>query len=102
MLVLGETFSAERAREAGFVNGIVTAADLEAHVLAVAQRLAAKPPRALSIAKRLMRRDGADVLERTREEAIEFARCLTSPEAREAFEAFLEKRKPDFSKSGRG
>ncbi len=98
MLVLGETFSADRAREAGFVNGVVAADTLEDHVLAVARRLAAKPPGALGIAKRLMARDSAAVLARTREEAAEFARCLGSPEAREAFEAFLQKRPPDFSK----
>jgi enoyl-CoA hydratase/carnithine racemase len=95
MLVLGETFTAERAREAGIVNALVPAADLEAHVLGVAQRLARKPHHALATARRLMRGDGAAVLERTRVEAAAFARCLTSPDARAAFEAFFARRKPD-------
>lgn len=100
LLVLGEVFSAERAREAGIVNGIVAAADLEAHVLSVAARLAAKPPAALALAKGLLRRDVTAVLQRTEEEARIFTKCLSSPEAREAFSAFLAKRKPDFSKLG--
>jgi enoyl-CoA hydratase/carnithine racemase len=89
LLVLGEIFTAERAREAGLVNAIVPVDDLEAHVLGIAARLARKPPEALATAKRLLRGDGAAVLERTRTEAAEFARCLTSLEARAAFEAFF-------------
>ncbi len=89
LLVLGEIFTAERAREAGLVNAIVPLDDLEAHVLGIAARLARKPPEALAKAKRLLRGDGADVLERTHAEAAEFARCLTSLEARAAFEAFF-------------
>jgi enoyl-CoA hydratase/carnithine racemase len=89
LLVLGETFTADRAREAGLVNTIVPADDLEAHVLDIAARLARKPPQALATAKRLLRGDGSVVLERTRAEAEEFARCLMSPEARAAFEAFF-------------
>lgn len=37
----------------------------------------------------LERSDAAAVLEHMRSEAAEFARCLTSPEARAAFEAFF-------------
>jgi enoyl-CoA hydratase/carnithine racemase len=89
MLILGETFSAGRACGAGLVNLLVEPEELESHVLAAAARLARKPPAALLAARRLMRGDAAAVLERTQEEAAEFARCLASPEARAAFEAFL-------------
>lgn len=95
MLVLGETFSAARACDAGLVNALVDPEALEIHVLAIAARLAAKPPHALLTAKRLMRGDPAVVLERTLQEAAEFARCLTSPEARAAFEAFFSRARPD-------
>jgi enoyl-CoA hydratase/carnithine racemase len=98
MLVLGETFSAGRACDAGLVNMLVDPEALDIHVLSVAARLAKKPPHALLTAKRLMRSDSSAVLERTREEAAEFARCLTSPEARAAFEAFFARARP--GKSG--
>lgn len=89
MLVLGETFSAARACDVGFVNMLVEPDALEIHVLSIAARLAKKPQQALLTAKALLRGDRNAVLTRTREEASEFARCLTSPEARAAFEAFF-------------
>ena len=99
MLVLGEPFSVERAREAGIVNDILSSADLEDKVIATAARLGKKPPGALAIARRLVRGETADILARTEEEAKLFASRLGSPEAREAFQAFFEKRPPDFSKA---
>jgi len=97
MLVLGETFSGERAREAGLVNAIVSEDQLEVVVRDAALKLAAKPPEALKISRELMR--GADVekiTERLEAESRLFGERLKSPEAREAFEAFVEKRSPDF------
>lgn len=98
MLVLGQTFTAERAREAGIVNAVVAAHQLEATALDAARKLAAKPPAALALARQLLRGDPKAVLTRTDEEADLFKRCLTSPEAREAFAAFLSKRPADFLK----
>ncbi len=97
MLVLGERFSAERAREAGFVNALVAAGDLEATALGAARRLASKPPEALAIARRLLRGKTEEISACVNEEAIAFEQRLKSPEAREAFQAFLEKRAPRFS-----
>lgn len=98
MLVLGETFSAERMREAGMVNALVGADVLEAHALAAARRLAAKPPAALAAARRLLRGDGSRLAAVIDEEANIFAARMKSAEAREAFAAFLEKRPPDFTR----
>ncbi|MGH6815670.1 MAG: crotonase/enoyl-CoA hydratase family protein [Hyphomicrobiaceae bacterium] len=98
LLILGEPFSAERAREAGLVNAVVPADRLEATALAAARRLAAKPPEALTLARRLMRGDPAAVVGRIDEESRLVGQRLASPEAKEAFEAFLEKRPADFSK----
>ena len=97
MLALGEVFNAERAREAGFVNAIVVADEVEATAIAAAQRLSAKPPEALAIARCLMRGSPSDILARTEEEAAAFKLRLSSPEAREAFQAFFEKRPPRFA-----
>ena len=95
LLCLGEPYTAERAREAGFVNRIVPAAELETEAMAAAQRLAAKPPGALLAARRLMRM-GVEraALERIAAEGQVFAERLGSAEAKEAFAAFLEKRPP--------
>ncbi len=97
MLVLGDPFSAERAREAGFVNAIVPTDAIEETAIKAATRLGAKPPEALALARDLLRGNAVDISRRVDEEAIAFAARLKSPEAREAFQAFLEKRPPRFS-----
>ena len=99
MLALGDPMSADDAVAAGFVNAIVPAADLEKAALDAARRLAKKPPEALALARRLMRGDPAEVLKRTDEEVAVFRERLRSPEAIEAFTAFIEKRAPNFNKS---
>jgi len=98
LLVLGETFDAEKAREASLVNAVVGADELEVTARKAALRLAAKPPEALRIARDLLRGDPEDVIERSDLEAQLFSVRMQSPEAREAFQAFLEKRPADFSK----
>jgi len=102
MLCLGDAMTAEEAREAGLFNAVVSASDLEVTALDAARRLAAKPPEALAAARRLMRGDPAEVVARIDAEIAEFRRRLASPEVREAFEAFLEKRPADFSRPDRG
>lgn len=97
MLVLGDPYSAERAHAAGFVNAIVPADSLERIAVEAAQRLAAKPPEALALARRMLRGNASDISQRVDEEAAAFVTRLSSPEAREAFQAFIEKRPPRFS-----
>ncbi|MEW5965193.1 MAG: enoyl-CoA hydratase-related protein [Pseudomonadota bacterium] len=102
MLALGATFSAERMCEAGVVNAVVPVESLEATVAEAARALAAKPPTALAAARRLMRGDVEAVAAHSEAEARVFAERLRSPEAAEAFRAFMEKRAPDFSRAGSG
>ena len=65
----------------------------------MARELAAKPPAALRLTKALLKRGSAQALEETiRYELDQFRDLLQSPEAMEAFTAFMERRKPDFSK----
>ena len=97
-LMLGEPFTAETALEVGLVNRIVPPAEVNALAQRQAQKLAAKPTRSLMEIKRLMKRGSSRVVEETMTEEISsFGRLLKEPAAREAFAAFVEKRKPDFS-----
>ncbi len=99
MLVLGEPFPADRAREAGLVNAVVPTDELEATARGAAGRLAAKPPAALKTARDLMRGASVDeIVERLEVESRLFGERMSSPEAREAFQAFVEKRPADFTK----
>ena len=97
-LLLGEPFMAEAALEVGLVNRVVPPTEVNGYAQAQAQKLAAKPLSALMETKRLMK--GAHVggvKAQIVEEAQSFNRMLSAPAAREAFTAFMEKRKPDFS-----
>ena len=97
-LLLGEPFMAEAALEVGLVNRIVPPTECNAIAQTQARKLAAKPLASLLETKRLMKQGQVEpVLERMAEEGAIFARMLTEPAAREAFTAFMEKRKPDFS-----
>ena len=99
LLLLGEPFTAETALEFGLINRIVPPAEANALAQKQAQKLATKPPTALMETKRLMKKGQvAQVAERMAEEGASFGRMLTEPAAREAFTAFMEKRRPDFSK----
>ena len=98
-LLLGEPFMAEAAMEVGLVNRILPPTEVNAMVQAQARKLAAKPLASLIETKRLMKKGQmAQVLAQMAEEGESFGRLLQEPAAKEAFTAFLEKRKPDFSR----
>lgn len=97
-LLLGEPFMAEAALEMGLISRIVPPAEANALAQRQAQKLAAKPMSSVLASKRLMKQGQAElVAERMAEESTLFAQMLAQPAAREAFAAFMEKRKPDFS-----
>lgn len=98
-LLMGEPFMAEAALEVGLVNRIVPPTEANGVAQAQARKLAAKPISSLIETKRLMKKGQASlVAEQMTEEGKSFGRMLREPAAREAFGAFMEKRKPDFSK----
>ena len=98
-LLLGEPFLAETALEMGLVSRIVPPSEASALAQRQARKLAAKPLGSLIETKRLLKKSQSGIVaERLLEEGASFSRLLTEPAAREAFTAFLEKRKPDFSK----
>jgi enoyl-CoA hydratase/carnithine racemase len=97
-LLLGEPFMAEAALEMGLISRIVPPAEAAALAQRQAQKLATKPMTALLETKRLLKKGHASLVsERIAEEGATFGRMLHEPAAREAFTAFMEKRRPDFS-----
>ena len=97
--MLGEAFDVNEAIGMGFLNGAIDAAELDAYAFDKAKRLALLPASSLRVTKSLMKGAHAhEVTARMEDEAAHFSRMLVAPEAREAFQAFFEKRKPDFSK----
>lgn len=98
-LLMGEPFFAEAAQEVGLVNRVVPPTEVNGYAQAQARKLAAKPLTSLMATKRLMKGDSQkEVLQKMDEEGRDFGRMLREPAAKEAFGAFMEKRKPDFSK----
>jgi len=99
LLLLGEPFNGEAAVEMGIANAVLPAAEVVNHARRMAERFNALPPGAVRESKALMRRAQKSLVEETiRTEAEIFGKRLRSPEAMEAFQAFFQKRKPDFSK----
>ena len=100
-LLFGEPFGAPEALAMGIVNKILPPADVAAFAGERARELAAKPISALLTTKALMKQSIApQVAAVMAEEGGHFRRMLGEPAAREAFAAFMQKRKPDFSKVG--
>jgi enoyl-CoA hydratase/carnithine racemase len=98
-LLMGEPFFAEAAQEVGLVNRVVPPTEVNGYAQAQARKLAAKPLTSLIATKCLMKGgDQQAVLQKMDEEGRDFGRMLREPAAKEAFGAFMEKRKPDFSK----
>jgi len=98
LLLLGETFTAEKAKEIGLVNAVCDDADVFHLAMEQARKLAAQPPASVRLTKVLLKKANAAIIETTiSEEAGLLMNRLASPEAAEAFKAFFERRKPDFS-----
>ena len=97
-LLLGEPFMAEAALEVGLANRVVPPLEANGIAQMQARKLAAKPLASLIETKRLLKKGQMEqVLARIDEEAVSFGTMLGQPAAKEAFTAFMEKRKPNFS-----
>ena len=97
MFALGETISAAEALSLGLANKVLPKDKVLPAARQAARTLATRPLGAIVATKRLMR-DKQRILGRMAEEGAVFAQRLQTNEAREAFKAFAERRKPDFTK----
>jgi enoyl-CoA hydratase/carnithine racemase len=99
MFALGEPVDAPTALAWGLANAVVPAGELRGRARAAAEALTQRPAGSLAHTKALMREFEKITTQINREGEI-FAERLGTAEAREAFTAFAERRKPDFSKVG--
>jgi enoyl-CoA hydratase/carnithine racemase len=98
-LLLGDPMSAEEALEMKLVNRILPPDEVLGYALKQAGRFNNLPPTSVRETKRLMKVGWKSITEKIiADEAASFGRLLGSAEAKEAFSAFFERRKPDFSK----
>ena len=97
-LLLGDPFTPEQAVDCGIANAVLPAGEVVNHARRVAERFNTLPPGAVREAKQLLRGPQQEATLKTiAAEGALFAQRLRSPEAMEAFQAFFQKRKPDFS-----
>ena len=89
----GQVTVGRRGKTAGIVNAVVPAAELDAQALAAAREIAALPPESVAAARRLMRGSVEEIVARIDEEVEAFKTRLASPEAQEAFAAFLNQKR---------
>ncbi len=101
LLMLGEIFSAQTALDLGIINGVLEDGQALEHAFERCRKLCAQPASSVRLTKALLKRSQRTLIAETmREEADVFRQRLVSPEAKEAFSAFFDKRKPDFSRFG--
>jgi enoyl-CoA hydratase/carnithine racemase len=93
LLVMGRPLDAATAQACGLVNAVVPPADVDAEALKAAEHIAALPTEAVAASRRLMRGPPEEIVARIDDEVRLFQQCLTSAEARQAFEAFLSRKR---------
>jgi enoyl-CoA hydratase/carnithine racemase len=98
-LFFGESFSAHEAFEMGLVNKVLPPDELLTFAKVQATKLVSLPASSLRTIKSLMKSGQTDIImAKIWEEGKHFGAMLLAPEAKEAFNAFFQKRKPDFTK----
>lgn len=90
LLLLGESFSAQRAWELGLVNRVLPDGDVFESAREIAAVLAAQPPGAVRVTKQLLKQSGSRVVAETlRDECRHFLERLDSRESQDALAAFF-------------
>jgi len=97
MLLTGDFIDAEEAARRGLINRVVEAEALESEGLALAAKIVAKPAVAVSMGKALFYRQlEAPIAEAYLDAEATMACNMMDDNAQEGFQAFLDKRKPEF------
>ena len=103
LLMTGDFISAQRAAEIGLYNHVVSDEELESAGLEWARKLADGPSMGLAMTKRMLNEEASMTLgEAMQQEGWIQAECMKHPDYRESYEAFVEKRSPDFVKNWPG
>jgi enoyl-CoA hydratase/carnithine racemase len=98
MILTGDTFTAKEAKEMGLVNRLCPADEVLGEAKKLADRVAANPPRAVRLAKRLLREGQHARLSDMLELSAAFqALAHETADHREALDAFFDKRDPHFT-----
>jgi enoyl-CoA hydratase/carnithine racemase len=93
MLVMGRTMTADDARDAGFVNVVVSPGHTEAEARKVAREICNLPAEAVAISRKLLKLPPEDMTRRIDQEGHLFGERMRSTEAVAAFKAFFERKK---------
>ena len=98
LLMAGDFISAQRAAEIGLYNRVVPNEELEQAGLEYAQKLAKGPSMGLAITKRMLNDEASmSLAEAMQAEGFIQAECMRHPDYKESYDAFMEKRQPDFT-----
>ena len=98
ILLSGEAFNSQRAHEIGFINGVVEQSELMDVSMKKAKSISVLAPTPVRLAKQMMKEHFVNqLIEANQKEFNSFIERMKSPEALEAMQAFMQKRKPDFS-----
>ena len=98
LLMLGDFIDARRAEEIGLYNYVYPDDELAQKTELFARKLVRGPSMGLAITKRMLNEEASMSLgEAMQAEGWIQAECMKHPDYKESYDAFLEKRKPDFT-----
>src|SRR6476469_3347963 len=97
ILFTGREMDAAEAERIGLASMVIADDSFADHAIEYAERLAAGPPNALALTKRLLTTSLDTSLETQLERELAYIKtCFASKDVAEAMSAFMEKRRPDF------
>lgn len=97
MFLTGDQYSAQEALDFGLIGRVVPDDELMSEAMALAEKIASNPPRALRLTKRLLREAQMQGMSEILELSAAYqALAHETADHAEAIDAFLEKRKPVF------
>lgn len=97
LMLTGDIIDASEAERIGLVSKVVPATELMPAAMALAQKIAAKPPLAMALTKSIIYKGLDTDLSSSMEQELECTLvCLRTEDHKEAVDAFVEKRQPEF------